>query len=137
MGMGNPLKADDGIGSLLVQNLKGKIAAELIDAGTTPENYLGPIARIKPATVVIIDALHFNEQPGTLKIFKEKEFATLSLSTHAMNPDFFINYLKDKGITNIVFLGVQPKNVSFGGEMSPVVAQGLETLEKVFSSLFG
>jgi hydrogenase 3 maturation protease len=135
VGMGNPLKADDGMGSMLVQTLKGKVTAELIDAGTTPENYLGPITRVEPATVIIIDTLHFNKPPGTIKLFTESDFTTLNLSTHAMNPGFFINYLKDKGITNILFLGVQPAHVSLGGEMSKEVKRALNKLEGLLFSL--
>jgi len=136
VGMGNILKADDGAGSLLIQNLWGKVSAELFDAGVTPENYLGPISKIKPKTVIIIDALHFNEPPGTVRLFREADFTTLSFSTHAMNPEFFINYLKDECTANIAFLGIQPGNISLGGRISPAVAQALVCLERVFYSLF-
>jgi hydrogenase 3 maturation protease len=135
VGLGNPLKADDGIGTLLVQNLREKVTAELIDAGTTPENYLGPIARMKPETVIIIDALHFDEKPGTVKLFSETDFLTLSYSTHAMNADFFINYLKSEGIGTIVFMGVQPKKISLGDEMSPELEKTLADLSGLLGEL--
>ncbi|MHC4364602.1 MAG: hypothetical protein ACYSTJ_03955 [Planctomycetota bacterium] len=44
VGIGNILKGDDGVGPLICQQLRGnEICAELIDAGTVPENYIQPI----------------------------------------------------------------------------------------------
>jgi len=45
VGMGNVLKGDDGAGPLICQQLNGKVCAELIDAGTVPENYIQTIKK--------------------------------------------------------------------------------------------
>ena len=59
VGVGNTLKGDDGAGPLLCRELTGKICAELINAGTVPENYIQPIIHKKPQNLIIIDAVEF------------------------------------------------------------------------------
>ena len=46
LGVGNTLKGDDGVGPLVCERLAGKISATVIDAGTVPENHIGPIAKV-------------------------------------------------------------------------------------------
>ncbi|MHC4292856.1 MAG: hypothetical protein ACYSTX_01070, partial [Planctomycetota bacterium] len=48
IGIGQVLKGDDAIGPLLVEKLKGKISADIIEAGTVPENYIQPIVKKAP-----------------------------------------------------------------------------------------
>ncbi len=45
IGIGNTLKGDDGAGPLVCEQLSGKVCAELIDAGTVPENYIQTIIK--------------------------------------------------------------------------------------------
>jgi hydrogenase 3 maturation protease len=134
VGLGNILKADDGVGCRLVHNLQGKIKAALFDAGTTPENQLGPIMRSKPDTVLVVDALHTADEPGNIKLFKAKKFVTTALTTHGLNLEFFVNYLKEHGISNVVFLGIQPVTVEFSDELSAPVQKALEKLEDILQS---
>ncbi len=43
LGVGNPLHGDDAIGPNLVDRLRGRLEATLINAGEVPENYLSTI----------------------------------------------------------------------------------------------
>ncbi len=135
VGMGNILKADDGAGPRLVQELQGTVTAALFDAGTSPENQLGPIIRAKPQTVLLVDALHFDQPPGSIQLFSAKDFVTSALTTHNLNLEFFINYLKEHGITNIMLLGIQPASVEFSDELSPPVRKALDKLLEVLYSI--
>ena len=70
VGIGNILKGDDGVGPLICQQLhNNQICAELIDAGTVPENYIQPIVRKAPQNLIVIDAIDFGAAPGTINIF--------------------------------------------------------------------
>jgi hydrogenase maturation protease HycI len=137
VGMGNALRADDSAGSLLVQRLRGKVKADLFDVGVSLENYTGPIARGKPHTVILIDALHFSEKPGTVRLFRGMTLATLNVSTHALSLEFFINFLKEKDIRNIAVLGIQPGSVDFHGAISRQVKKALSDLEVLLTNLCG
>jgi hydrogenase maturation protease len=135
VGLGNILKADDGAGCRLVANLNGKAKAALFDAGTTPENQLKPIIRSEPDTVLVVDALHTGDKPGTIKLFKTKQFVTTALTTHGLNLEFFTGYLKKHGIANIVLLGIQPYTVEFSEKLSVPVRKALDDLEEIICSL--
>ena len=46
IGIGQLLKGDDGAGPLVCQRLQSaKVSAEIIDAGTVPENYIQPVIK--------------------------------------------------------------------------------------------
>ncbi|MHC4647512.1 MAG: hydrogenase maturation protease, partial [Planctomycetota bacterium] len=67
VGIGNTLKGDDGAGPLICEHLSAAgVSAELIDAGTVPENYIQPIIRKAPENLVIVDAMEFGASPGTV-----------------------------------------------------------------------
>ena len=55
LGIGQLLKGDDGAGPFICKELSGKISAELIDAGSVPENYIQPIIKKTPKNLLIID----------------------------------------------------------------------------------
>ena len=55
VGMGNPLRGDDGFGPALIERLRGKVSATCIDAGIAPENYVGRIVKETPDTILLVD----------------------------------------------------------------------------------
>ncbi|MBD3277109.1 MAG: hydrogenase maturation protease, partial [Candidatus Aegiribacteria sp.] len=65
VGIGNLLKGDDALGPKLVEELASK-GLKTVDAGTTPENYIGKVASMEPDTVVLIDAVHLDSKPGSV-----------------------------------------------------------------------
>ena len=71
VGLGNRLKCDDAAGCLVADILAESGTFDVIDAGTTIENYLGPIIRKKPGTVILVDAVSFEAEPGTYEIVHE------------------------------------------------------------------
>ena len=83
LGIGNEMRGDDGLGSVLAQELsklKGKNIT-IFDGKTVPENFTGAIKRETPSHIIILDAVEMDELPGQL-VFKE-EIANYSISTHA------------------------------------------------------
>ncbi len=127
LGIGNPMKQDDGAGPHFVR--KSKANVELIDAGTAPENYTGKIKQLKPDTLVIVDAIDFGEKPGSIRIVEEREIKTQSLSTHNVSLKTFIDFLRaDLPGLNVVLVGIQPKEVNFGEGLSPEVEKAVNEL---------
>jgi len=125
IGIGNTLRNDDGFGPALISRLKEKIKAICIDAGTTPENYTGKIIRENPDTILVVDALDLDRNPGEFEILEKDDIIKSGFSTHDISPNMFIEYLQDQTHADIYMLGLQPKNVSFGEEMSNSVKNAL------------
>ena len=128
VGIGNTLRGDDGFGPALIERLRGKVRAVCLDAGSAPENLTGKIVKEKPDTILIVDALHLGIAPGEYEILKKDEIVKSGLSTHDISPTMFIEYLESQTCANIYMLGVQPKDISFGREMSDSVKKTLEEI---------
>lgn len=129
LGIGNTLKGDDGLGPELVERLKGRVNAEIYNGSTVPENFLRPILNTRPDTVLLVDAVLFDEAPGTLKLFNPEGIPENGFSTHNVSPKLFIALLRQETSANIFLLGVQPKSLEFGQGISDEVTKTLEGLE--------
>ncbi len=133
LGIGNALRSDDGIGSLLAGRIKDKIPYPVYDAGASPENYLGKIVKESPDNIIIIDAVDFGGKPGEFRVIEGQELQTTNLfSTHNASISMVINYLKSNLKADIIILMIQPKSVSFGDKLSLEVQGAINKLEDWF-----
>lgn len=140
VGVGNPLRGDDGIGPYIIQNLKEILEfggfnqdtnLELLDCGEAPENYLQPILNAKPQMLLVIDAADMGESPGTLKFFKKEALCGLSISTHNASLALFLDYVKNHSPkTEIILLLLQPFKRVLGEELSPPVRKSGENFAR-------
>jgi len=139
IGLGNPLRKDDGIGIVLLNKLKqqkkklGK-NIELIDGGIGGMNLLHVLARFD--IVVLIDAVDFQGAPGESHVFTVAQLQSKKtpdrFSTH--ESDFLNIICLSKELNElprkIIIFAVQPQDVSFGTDLS-------EQLEKNLDGLLG
>ena len=133
IGMGNRLKGDDGVGSIIAEKLKEKIRKEnlfVIDAENAPENYTGKIKEISPELLLIIDAVDFNSYPGDFKIFEINEIKDTTVSTHNFSISLLKKFIK---VDEIYLLGIQPENISFGENLSERVKKSVEKIIEKFN----
>ncbi|MBA7606785.1 hypothetical protein ES703_13935 [subsurface metagenome] len=130
VGIGNALRGDDGLGSILVERLKGKVEAVCIDAGNALENYLGSIVKEKPDTLLLIDAAHLDRLPGEYQIIDPGDLIRSGFSTHDISAGMLIELLSRQIKGNIYLLGVQPEEVDFGEKLSARIESTLCILEK-------
>jgi hydrogenase 3 maturation protease len=135
--IGNILRADDGLGSKLIELLLARgVKARLFDCGTAPENYIFPILAASCETVVLVDAADMGIAPGASRVLDPDKIMNVSFSTHSPSPRLFIDLLKTgRDDINIFILSVQPKSTMLGAPMSKEVLAGLETLSGILSEL--
>ena len=136
VGIGNTLKADDGAGPLVCQKLTDKTSAELLDAATVPENYIQPIIKKAPQTLLVIDAIDFGDSPGSIKIFKPQQLNSIVISTHTLSPHLFVDMIRRDLDVDIYFIGIQPAQTQLGQPVSPPVAQAIQQLTDLLDELF-
>ena len=129
VGMGNPLKGDDGLGPCLIKRLKGKVRAHLIDGGSAPENYVGKISFLKPDTILVIDACDLGWEPGRVELLEIEQMKHTGYSTHSISPGVFMNYLKEETGADIFMLAVQPQEAKLGARLSFPVKKAIEKIE--------
>jgi hydrogenase 3 maturation protease len=133
IGIGNRLKGDDGVGSIIAEKLKEKIREEnlfVIDAENAPENYTGKIKEISPESLLIIDAVDFGSYPGDFRIFEIDEIKDTTVSTHNFSISLLKKFIK---VDEIYLLGIQPENISFGENLSERVKKSVEKIIEKFN----
>ncbi len=131
--IGNTLRGDDAVGPLLFQQLKGRIAAEIIDAGTVPENYIQTIIKKAPDVLLVIDAIDFAAPAGTIRIFTPSQLSSLIISTHSLSPRIFVDMITDAIDIQVYFLGIQPFQTQMGQPLSAAVDKAAQKLISVLT----
>lgn len=136
-GVGNSLRGDDGLGPYLIQQLRRKVPAPLFDCGSAPENFLGPIRRQHPDTILVLDAADFSADPGEVRVFDSNTWRGGGLSTHNFSLDLFADLLVESTSARVYLLAVQPKQIGFGQAMSTEVKEGCRKLRQWLLSSLG
>ena len=137
IGIGNPLRKDDGIGIVLLEKLierRDELSnnVEFIDGGTGGMNLIHLLARFDIA--IILDAVNFDGHPGESRLLTLDEIRSqkisLNISTH--EPDFLKVIQLSKELEEhpdeLFIFGIQPKDTSFGSNLSSELQQNIEPL---------
>ena len=136
LGIGNTLKGDDGVGPSVCERLRGRISTQVIDAGTVPENHIARIARLRPDNLLVIDAMDFAADPGTIRLFDPSDIPSVALSTHTLSPRLFVDLLRRQAEVAVLFLGIQPSHTQFAAPLSEAVQGAVEVLADLLGQVF-
>jgi hydrogenase maturation protease len=138
LGIGNLLLSDDGVGVHVIKKLQDEYefpeSVELIDGGTKGLDLL-PLFEGKDK-ILIVDAANFKKEPGTIDTVegdKIPAFLSSKLSVHQIGlPDtLFAAKLMDITPAEMSLIGIQPKSMETGTELSEVVKDRMDQLIKI------
>jgi len=132
IGIGNPLRKDDGIGINLLEKLidRKKDFSEnidFIDGGTGGMNIIHDFSDYE--TIVIVDAVNFNEKPGFFKWFNSEDVNSEKISfDFTTHENDFLKVIKlskniSKKTKTFFIFGIQPEDTSIGDELSEILRQ--------------
>lgn len=130
--VGNSLRGDDGAGPLLAELLEAAPAAgwTVVDGGASPENHTHQVRALAPERVLLVDAADMALAPGDVRRLSEDCVAGhFLITTHAIPLSFLIASLKET-IPEIIFLGIQPRDISFYGPLSPAIRQAVAMIHQ-------
>ena len=143
------MRGDDAIGCVLCDELAGAghnpiplgelglcpkpglPEIRVIDCADTPENYVEPVAKLKPQRILVIDCCDYGAEPGEFRLFSRGELEELSyglLSTHTLPLSLTVELLSVETGAAIELLGIQPERIEFGEDMSAPVQRALPAL---------
>jgi len=118
VGVGNRLAGDDAAGPAVIDALRGSAAADCLDAGDAPENFLGKILALAPDTLLIVDAVCMGGAPGEVRVLDPDRLDGAGISTHALSLDVACRYLRARREMRIRIVGIQPAAADPGAPLS-------------------
>jgi len=137
VGIGSPIRNDDVVGLRVLELLEGKTPKEvlLLSTETVPESYTGAIRDFSPTHILLLDAAHFNGSPGEGRIIPPQSIANVSVSTHSLPLNIFIDYLKKSICDNVILLGIQGVKIDLGEGLTPEVEYGAKALAELLNGI--
>jgi hydrogenase 3 maturation protease len=127
LAVGNWMMGDDAVGPLLAQKMQEEPIDgwEVMNCGSTPENYLHKIRELAPRRVLIVDASDMDLKPGDIRrIGADKIDDPFLMTTHALPLSYLIHSLEEF-VPEVEMVGVQPEIVAFGYPISDKVVQAV------------
>ena len=137
IGIGNDLRSDDGVGPMLIEELKKKKLGKnisLINASLAPENFIGKIISLKPDIVIFVDAQKSDKKPGELNVIVPDELNESFLSTHGLPLRFLIETIMNATAAKVYIIGIEVGNGELAEGLSPEVEESLNELVEFFCS---
>lgn len=136
LGIGNRLRGDDAVGSLLAERLMQKVDIPVIDASDVPENYLGPIEASGADLVIVLDAADLGANPGDLSLVEMGQLKEISISTHTANLALLFKAIPQAIRPEALLIAIQPEQTEAGLGLSRSVELSMEGLERLLIQLF-
>lgn len=136
LGVGNTLKGDDAAGPLVCECLSGRVPARVIDAGVTPENYIGSILEAAPDVLLIVDAVDFGGSPGQIRICTPDQVRRFAFSTHALSLHSLVDVIRREKKLEVYLIGIQAGRTRLGDCLSPAMREAVETVVDTLTALF-
>jgi len=122
------MSGDDAAGPLVIDAVEGKAGAVCLDGGLAPENLLEKVVRAAPDTLLIVDAVTMDAEPGEVQILDPASAQSGGLSTHGLPLSMLCEYLQARRPMQIHLIAIQPAKVSLGSPVSPPVTQAIDRL---------
>jgi len=138
LAVGSDLRADDAAGIECAKELlKNKLPEnfKVMLGYTAPENLTGEIKRARPTHLIICDAAEFGAGAGEVNVIKVEDIDGDTISTHMMPISVFVDYISENVKVKALILGIQPKTIEFGAEMSEAVKKSSVNLAKTIYKL--
>jgi hydrogenase 3 maturation protease len=137
--VGNVLKGDDALGSIIAKRFKDRISSKIIlyDVGSQPENFLSILRRNNVSHCLIIDAVEFKGEPGDIGFFTPLDLEDFKIifSTHFFSMKIFMDFIARETSIKFRILGIQPLTLEFGKGISNPVKVALESVINLLEPL--
>jgi hydrogenase 3 maturation protease len=134
LGIGNPLRGDDGVGDWIAYGLRQRLITQpgqafqvqIFEGGAAPENQTGALRRFAPGLVILVDAVQMDASPGETAWFNWDEIQAEAASTHGISAGMLGYYLTSELGCQVALIGIQPAGNEMDARLSPQVQQAAE-----------
>ena len=137
LGIGNLLLQDEGVGVHLIHRLaemKMPGSVSLVDGGTSPD--ISSLVDNNIDKLIIIDAAKAGGKPGTIYRFNVSDLDADQHSIISLHERGLVNSLQTMSLFNkqpesTVILGIEPKSIDFGLELSLEVEEQIPRITEL------
>lgn len=132
IGLGNPLRGDDGVGSRIIEELEGLELPDgvmVVEGGTAGLGLIGLMEGYQ--RVIVVDAADMGHPPGRVVRFTppEVQLKTVepALSPHEIGLWEVLALAETLEVipAEVVIIGIQPSRLGEGAELSPEVERAI------------
>lgn len=136
IGIGNLLLQDDGVGVHVARRLQEMDlpdGVDVIDGGTSPELFTYIESTDK---LIVIDAMDTGDVPGSVYRMPIEDFTAGAKGLASLHEVNLVSILKmmsmlDKSPRETVIIGIQPKDMNLGTELSPELQRSIPQIVRV------
>jgi len=127
LGIGNPNRRDDRAGLVAARLLRRRCrSVVVIIGGVTPEGSTAVLRAARPDAILLIDAVHFGEEPGYAAFLTEADLTGRpAWSSHRPPLALLMRYLAAETGARVLLLGIQPADTGWGRAITPAVRDGI------------
>lgn len=129
LGIGNPLGRDDALGFRLAERFHAPGWTSIPTQSV--ENVMGTIAKLKPDLLVVVDAAEMGLPPGSIRRLPLLPPSVMLGSTHGLPLPLLLSL---SGVSQVVVIGVEPKDRGFGEGLSAEVEEALLRLSEILAA---
>ena len=144
VGIGNEFRSDDGAGMLVARALLARETNAdsshilVIQGGHAPENVTGDLRQFSPGLILLIDAADMGVEAGAISLIPMDQIEGMTASTHSLPLSMLARYLILELNCEVALLGIQPKSIELGENISKEVHQAAtEIVEEISTLCFG
>jgi hydrogenase 3 maturation protease len=139
LGIGNPLRGDDAVGLVILEDLEDMGLGEnflLLRTETVPESFTGEIREFQPSHILLMDAANFGGEPGEARIIPQHLIKGQTVSTHNMPLNIFTEFIRKSITPNVILLGIQIVKAGFQEDMTPQVEESAHRIAETLFEIF-
>ena len=117
-GVGNEIMGDDAAGIRTAQLIerKGLPWIKVFICGTLPENFIAPLEKVGPETLLIIDAADMGERAGEIRLLRIADIGGAAFSTHGIPLGVLLAPFESR--IQIRMIAIQPLDTGLGCKIS-------------------
>ena len=129
VGIGNVLKSDDGIGVYICNNIVESESIQKLIVEISIENYIGKINSLNHDVLILVDCVEFSKQAGYFELLPAERVKDFTLNTHNIS----LKRISELFKMPVYILGVQPKNIDFGEDISEAVLKTAQNIIEIIN----
>ncbi len=140
LGVGSEEWGDDAAGLWAVRQLLRRVNPsdhlKVIEAGSMPENFAGPLRRFTPDFILLIDASHGGAKPGKISWIEVSEIGGVSAFTHGLPLSVQAEYLQGELGCEVGLIGIAGAAFDFGAPLSLPARRAVDRVVRALEELY-